>query len=169
MSTATLEPELISVRPVSSSSDGSSSPPTTLAGCSACPTIPARLISPAAGLIVAVREQLPPEQSHAAAIDEQEAALARLRERFEGRFRGPRADPGGGRRAARGHLAARDARPRSRRPVRGIGVRARDRQPGQGRSHGRRGGALRRRRPGAAAASVLSQLQANPVPARAPR
>ena len=37
-------------------------------------------------LIVAVREQLPPEQSHAAAIDEQEAALARLRERFEGRF-----------------------------------------------------------------------------------
>ena len=37
-------------------------------------------------LIVAVREQLPPEQSHAAAIDEQEAALARLRQRFEGRF-----------------------------------------------------------------------------------
>ena len=37
-------------------------------------------------LIADLREQLIPEQSHVAAIAEQEGALERLRERFEGRF-----------------------------------------------------------------------------------
>ena len=83
--------------------------------------------------------------------------------------RGPvrcaRAGHGRDRRAARGHLAARDAVAGAGGTVRGVGVRARDPQPGQGREDGRRGRAFRR--PGPRRCDDARAAPGEPAAARA--